>query len=368
LLRGSHPPDDGPMAPRLTLLLMTVTNAAEVLTAAPEGWDEYVLAREDSSVYHLADVVRVGTRAFGLKSYFLVARAAGGRISGVLPLVEQTSVLFGRFLASVPFFNYGGVLADDAQSLIALTAAAEQLAKERRVQHVELRHEQPLPGLTYAPRLDKITLILDLPDTAEKLSKQLGSKLRSQIKRAERENPQVQVGGRELLPQFYDVFRGAMHELGTPVYPLRFFEATFDSMPTRCKVLLISAAGGVQAASFLVRYRDRIEVPWAASTPLAKPMALNMRLYWEMLKYSVESGCRQFDFGRSTRDSGTHKFKAQWGAQPVQLNWYYWLASGGELPRLNQDNPKYALAANVWRKLPRWLVNAAGPHIVKNLP
>jgi hypothetical protein len=52
----------------------------------------------------------------------------------------------------------------------------------------------------------------------------------------------------------------------------------------------------------------------------------------------------------------------------VQLNWYYWLAAGGELPRLNQDNPKYALAANIWRRLPRWLVNAAGPHLVKNLP
>jgi hypothetical protein len=139
-------------------------------------------------------------------------------------------------------------------------------------------------------------------------------------------------------------------------------------MPERCRIVLVSAAGAVQAASFLVRFNDRIEVPWAAATPLAKPMALNMRLYWEMLKFAVESGVRQFDFGRSSRDGGTHRFKAQWGAKEVQLNWYYWLASGGELPQLNQSNPKYALAANVWRKLPRWLVNAAGPHIVKNLP
>jgi FemAB-related protein (PEP-CTERM system-associated) len=343
-------------------------NTAETLNAPPEGWDEYVLQRPDSSAYHLADVVRAGTRAFGLKSYFLVARDGAGRINGALPLVEQSSVLFGRFLVSVPFFNYGGVLADDAAARSALLAAAERLARERRVRHVELRHEQPLDGMAYPARLDKITMLLDLPQTPEALSKQLGSKLRSQIKRAEREQPLVQIGGRELLPQFYQVFRGAMHELGTPVYPSHFFEAVFDAMPARCTVLLVSAAGAVQAASFLVRYRDRIEVPWAASTPLAKPMALNMRLYWEMLKYAVESGCRQFDFGRSTRDSGTHRFKAQWGAQPVQLNWYYWLASGGELPRLNQDNPKYALAASVWRRLPRWLVNTAGPHIVKNLP
>ena len=343
-------------------------NAAEVLTSAPQGWDEYLLAHPHSSAYQLADVVGVGTRAFGLKSYFLVSRAPGGRISGVLPLVEQTSVLFGRFLSSVPFFNYGGAATDDAEALATLTSVAEELARERRVQHVELRHEQEVPALSYARRQDKITLLLELPDTVEKLSKALGAKLRSQIKRAEREKPIVQIGGPELLSQFYQVFRTTMHELGTPVYPLRFFETTFAAMPTRCTVVLVSAAGAVQAASFLVRYRDRIEVPWAASTPIAKPMALNMRLYWEMLKYAVESGCRQFDFGRSTRDSGTHRFKLQWGAQPVQLNWYYWLAASGQLPRLNQDNPKYALAAQVWRKLPRWLVNTVGPHLVKNLP
>lgn len=343
-------------------------HAAETLMAPPPDWDAYVQARPDSAPYHLADVVRVGTRAFGLKSYFIVARGEGGRINGVLPLVEQSSVLFGKFLASVPFFNYGGALADDEVTLSALTSAAERLARERCVQHVELRSERPLAALHYQTRLDKITMILDLPDTVESLSRKLGSKLRSQIKRAERENPQVQIGGRELLTRFYSVFRVAMHELGTPVYPLKFFQATFDSMPTRCRVVLVSAGGAVQAASFLVRYKDRMEVPWAAATPEAKPMALNMRLYWEMLKYSVETGCRQFDFGRSTRDSGTHRFKAQWGAQPVQLHWYYWLASGGELPQLNQNNPRYAMAASVWKKLPRWFVNAAGPHIVKNLP
>ena len=29
---------------------------------------------------------------------------------------------------------------------------------------------------------------------------------------------------------------------------------------------------------------------------------VNMLLYWEALKFSIESGCRVFDFGRSTRD------------------------------------------------------------------
>jgi hypothetical protein len=118
----------------------------------------------------------------------------------------------------------------------------------------------------------------------------------------------------------------------------------------------------------LVRHGNRIEVPWAACTETGKRGAINMRLYWEMLQYGVRERAEKFDFGRSAPDSGTYKFKAQWGAQPVQLHWHYWLPNGAQLPRLNHSNPKYALAASMWRKMPLWCANLIGPHIVRNLP
>jgi hypothetical protein len=52
----------------------------------------------------------------------------------------------------------------------------------------------------------------------------------------------------------------------------------------------------------------------------------------------------------------------------VQLHWHYWLASGGELPQLNPNNPKYRLAISVWQRLPVWLTKLMGPPIVRNLP
>ncbi len=51
------------------------------------------------------------------------------------------------------------------------------------------------------------------------MSKQLGSKLRSQVKRSDRESPEVRVGGADLLGDFYTVFCSVMRDLGTPVYP-----------------------------------------------------------------------------------------------------------------------------------------------------
>ena len=93
-----------------------------------------------------------------------------------------------------------------------------------------------------------------------------------------------------------------------------------------------------------------------------------MLLYWNILKFACEHGYKQFDFGRSTPNEGTHRFKKQWGSQPVQSYWQYWLASGNEMPELNPHNPKYELAIKTWRRLPLALTKFLGPHIVKYLP
>jgi serine/alanine adding enzyme len=67
-------------------------------------------------------------------------------------------------------------------------------------------------------------MVLTLPDSEAALSNQLGSKLRSQIRRAEREEIELTWGGAQRIADFYRVFAPAMHDLGTPVYPRRFFE------------------------------------------------------------------------------------------------------------------------------------------------
>ncbi len=339
----------------------------ETTTQAPKDWDEYVDAHAEVTAYHRAAAVSIGAKAFGLRTTFLTARGADGAIVGILPLVEQSSMLFGRFISSVPFFTYGGVLADNHDVALALANRAAELARERRAKHLELRHTGPIAGSSFQERLDKVSMVLPLPATEDGLSKALGSKLRSQIRRAERENPQIVWGGAELIPEFYSVFAASMHELGTPVYPQSFFEIAAPAL-NGMAVLVCRVGASAEAAAIVVRHGTRIEVPWAAASATAKKGAINMRMYWELLRYSIEKGAQSFDFGRSTVDAGTYRFKAQWGAQPMQLHWHYWLPDAMEIPKLNQSNPKYALAANLWRKMPLWCANLLGPLIVRNLP
>jgi FemAB-related protein (PEP-CTERM system-associated) len=339
----------------------------EVSAAAPTGWDAYVERHESATAYHRASAVGIGARAFKLRTSYLSAYD-GEDLVGVLPLVEQSSRLFGRFLVSLPFVTYGGILADDSRVATALADRAAEEAQTRKADHVELRHTAALPNIGLAERLDKVSMILSLSDSEAALSKRLGAKLRSQIRRGERENLEMIWGGAELIPDFYSVFAPAMHALGTPVYPRRFFEIVYDALREVADILVINMAGRPQAVAFLVQHGRTIEVPWAVASPDAKQRSVNMRMYWELLVHSMQKGAEAFDFGRSTVDSGTYRFKAQWGAEPHQLHWHYWLPSGVPLPQLNQSNPKYARAAALWRKMPLWGANFLGPKIIRHLP
>src|SRR5262245_37952903 len=74
-------------------------------------WDNYVKRHPAATGYHLAGWLDVIGRAFGHETRALVAESPSG-IVGVLPLVVFRSSLFGKFLVSMPFVNYGGILAD----------------------------------------------------------------------------------------------------------------------------------------------------------------------------------------------------------------------------------------------------------------
>src|SRR5437764_3907284 len=102
-------------------------------------WDAFVETHPNATSYHLWNWRHVFERAFAHRTEYLAARTDGA-IVGVLPLVLFKNWFFGSFLVSLPFVNYGGVLADDDVVARALLARAGELARPRGVAHLELRH------------------------------------------------------------------------------------------------------------------------------------------------------------------------------------------------------------------------------------
>jgi len=74
-------------------------------------------------------------------------------------------------------------------------------------------------------------------------------------------------------------------------------------------------------------------------------------LHWHLLSRAVELGQRQFDFKRSTFDSGTYRFNEQWGARPSGSMWYYY-SRIGRISQAPPDNDRFGKAIKIWRGMP----------------
>ena len=343
----------------MTISVKCVTDARQ------SAWNEYVASHPQGSFYHRYEWRGFFEDYFGKQCLYLAAEDGSG-IVGVVPIVRQCSRLFGDYMVSLPFVNYGGILADSGDAEAALVSEAEVLAKRSEVSHVEFRGLSPVSGLPV--KTNKVAMQLQLPKDQEELAKRLGAKLRSQIRRPQREKPVVRAGGQELLDSFYAVFSRNMRDLGTPVYAKSMFRDLLGRFPDSAGIVTVQLRGHPVAAGFLFHHEGRSEVPWASSDRRYNRLGVNMLLYWEMLKESMRRGSDVFDFGRSSRDAGTYRFKKQWGAEPVQLHWSYWLKEKSEMPELNPENSRFALAIRTWQRLPVWATRMLGPALAQNLP
>ena len=333
-----------------------------------ESWEEFVNASAIACGYHRIGWKRVIEESFGHKTFYMLAEDHSGRITGILPLVHLKSVLFGNFMVSIPFFNYGGICADDGESYSSLLNEAISLANHEGAAHIEFRQTRSVDNCL-PTKESKVSMLCSLSPSAEDLWKSLGSKLRSQVRRPEKEGMYPKIGREDELDTFYEVFSENMRDLGTPVYSRTFFLNVLKAFPLSSWICSIYTKEGKAVASgFLVGFKDSLEIPWASSLRVYNNFGSNMLLYWTCLKFACDSGYKTFDFGRSTPHEGTYRFKEQWGARPHQLYWYYWMRDGHAMPELNPHNPKFALAINVWKRLPLGLTRLIGPAIVKNLP
>ena len=335
-----------------------------VATRADSGaWEAYVDSRGDAAGYHSWRWRDVFANAFGHEPVYLMARH-GGVITGVLPMVQIKSLIFGRTLTSLPFVNYGGVMADAAEVGRALVDAAHQEARDRKCSHVELRHvAQQFPDLPC--KQHKVAMRLPL---VAGMWDRLDRKVRNQIRKAEKSGLVVERGGEELVGDFYAVFARNMRDLGTPVYSRRLFEEVLRAFPDRAQLHIVRLNGLPVAGGFTYRTPSMVQLPWASSLRAYNTLCPNVLLYWDAIQFAQQTGAASFDMGRSTPNEGTFKFKSQWGAEPVPLHWEYQLMTDGQLPNVSPANPKYQLAIALWQKLPLAVTNSVGPMIVRAIP
>jgi FemAB-related protein (PEP-CTERM system-associated) len=346
---------------------LTVQERLAVTTdLSPIEWNRYVLSHPEATGYHRAEWRGVFERGLGHRCHYLTVQS-GGTVHGILPLVEIRSRLFGRALSSLPYVNYGGVLAETAEARESLLSHAMQLARDRGLAFVVLRHRrQVFPDLT--PRTHKVTMRLPLLPDVDAMWQGLDRKVRNQVRKGEKSGLTTLSGGVELLNEFYAVFARNMRDLGTPVYGRQLFAEILGAFHTDAKIHLVRLAGATIAGALSYGYGQIVEVPSASSLREHRNLCPNHLMYWTIIQDAIRDRRTIFDFGRSTPNDGTYHFKEQWGAVPEQLWWEYGLLSGEQLPSADRKEASFQRRVEYWKKLPVSVANLIGPRIARLIP
>jgi len=330
------------------------------------GWDAFVDRHPRGTVFHLTAWRRALERVFPYEPHCLMAEE-GGRVAGVLPLFLVKNWVVGRVLISSPFAVYGGILADSDEARRRLAEAVSELARRLEVDHLELRnaYEQQCAGFARLDRYVTFTLPLQ-PVTEDELLARIPKKTRNMVRKAKRFPYEVR--RTRSLDGFYELLALNYRRLGTPVFPRAWFEALCENYGEQVDVREVILEGRVVAASLNFLYRGEMHTYYAASRAEYFAKAPNNYLYFDHLLWAAANGCRSFDFGRSKKQTGNYEFKKHWGAQLRELPYEVLLVKRREMPDFTPKNPKFELAAALWRRLPLGLTKRLGPRLIGLFP
>ena len=342
-----------------------MTTTIEEFRGSGSEWDDFVRGQHGWTHFHQYAWRDIMESVMGHRCAYYAARDEHGAITGVLPLVHVSSLLFGHYLVSLPFVNYGGPLGSpESVGLLVETATDAYQSSNAKALEIRARSEQPV---RLEASHDKVTVTLALPSGDSKpLWDGFPAKLRSQIRRPMKEGIEVRFGADQVLP-FYSVFARHMRDLGTPALSKEFFRTIAGTFGDTAWFGCAYHDGQPVAGGAGFVWGTEFEMTWASSLIGYKRMSPNMLLYWAFMEQAIGHGLNVFNFGRCTPGGGTHRFKRQWGGQDEPL-WWYRLPSGEGRATPSPDAGAYALAARMWRRIPLGVAAVLGPRIVRGIP
>ena len=297
-------------------------------------WDDYAAASSDATFSHHFFWGETLATAYRLPIYHLAARRHTGDqgLASILPLIFFAAPDRDKRLISLPYTDGAGIVAADEEIGAELLAAAMDLADELGAVHIELRQGRSTnfqdiardckDSWTHTAHTFKTGLRRPLPISSDELWLLLSAKVRNQVRKARKCGCTVAIGGLERVDDFYAVFSENMRDLGSPVHEQELFKMLLSEQSLGPHVVVVSLATKPVAAAIVFTHNATLCNPWASSLRSYRPSCPNMLLYWAMLELAVNYGCRWFDFGRSSPDATTCRFKRQWGATMQPLTWH----------------------------------------------
>ena len=268
----------------------------------------------------------------------------------ILEAIFFGSIINNKFV-SHPHLSYGGILKSDEFKL-------ENYKISETFHQIEVRGFEKVSKLNVQ---DKVCSILKLHSDSLKQLSQFKYNVRRQIRISSEKGVIVKSGNFDLLDDFYNVYSKSMHKLGSPPQPKVFFKQFLKNWNNGESIIFCAYYNNKPiASSFTLSYLNVIESCWAGSLPEYNKFFSMYLLYWEMIKTSIEKKYCFFSFGRSSKESGSLRFKNHWKPQTIELYRNQLYLKKGSIKDLKFIN-------NILRSSPIFINNYLGKIFTKHI-
>ncbi len=290
-------------------------------------------------------------------------------IDGWLALVRVKHLIFGDYLTTSPFGSYGGFAYSSVATRDALLEMACSLGSDLGVEYVNVRFDaeaEPPAGWTQHPVY--ATYLVDLITDPHELMTGYSSDHRNHIRKSFKKRFTIKFGYLDLLDDVYEALAQSMHELGSPYHSKGYLRAMAEALGLMLEfAVMYDPLGELVGAGVFILEGEKATNLHANILRRFRSEYAGEFLYWMALERYCRRGFKIFDLGRSMIGSGNESFKMKWRPRKKMLAYWYALMPGHHLPELNQKNPKFQLAIQVWKRLPAFAVRPLGPFLIKGL-
>ncbi len=338
----------------------------EMRGADSDSWNDFVARRPEANLYHTLLWREVIEEVFGHEPVYLMAEREG-RVCGALPMFLIKAPLLGSKLISLPYdIGSGGAVADDDGAERAMVEYAVWLARERRVNYLELRYGSERPALqSLGLRHGEPVLISEMTlDGESAVRKRVSEDHLKAVRKAERRGVVVrEAGSLADYRMFYQIYLRVFRAFGTPPYGAWYFPVLWRRLQPSgaVRLLLAEAESRCVGGLLLFCWGRNLVSKFAACLPEAVPLRAYSALYWRAIQLGLEQGYQRLSWGSSSRDqSGLIEFKERWGAQ-TRPAVFYSLPVRGRVPEIERYYSSEGLARQVWRRLPLSVTQWGGP-------
>lgn len=349
------------------MIASSKTSVLSIVSSRDEAlWDAYVAQHEEASAYHQFAWLKAVNAAYGHSLLGVIAKCSeSGHVIGIFPAILMKIPLVGKHICSLPYCDVGYGLADNHSVLTEMHQFLIEQLQQVSGRKLEIRNVKHLSSSTDNFQNKKVRMLLSLPESSEALIASFKSKLRSQIRKAEKNGLTFETGtSSDLINDFYNVYTENMRDLGSPAHAEKWFREVIKSYDTNSLISVVYYDERPVGGGLIIKSGNKASIPWASTLHDFNRLAPNMLLYWSLLAHCADNGVRVFDFGRSTFEEGTYRFKKQWGAEPQLLDWQTYDVEGKLIEDLANSQPKNnkvrKVAESMWRKLPLKLTIAMG--------